>query len=138
MSRFLKITIEYEMEEYEMNEILTENNMKLSDFENEDEAYKYAAETTFNRGLGCSVELQEVIFMFSIHDWDSIYEYFYKQAMNDVPDEEYAHAYGKSQADLYYCPEQKRKQIEEKTDMTREQRKKQLKGNIQLTVIFTM
>ena len=52
MSRFLKITIEHEMEEYEMKEILTENNMKLSDFENEDEAYKYAAETTFNRGLG--------------------------------------------------------------------------------------
>ena len=57
MSRFLKITIEHEMEEYELKEILTENNMKLSDFENEDEAYKYAAETTFNRGLGCSVEL---------------------------------------------------------------------------------
>lgn len=57
MSRFLKITIEHEMEEYEMKEILTENNIKLSDFENEDEAYKYAAETTFNRGLGCSVEL---------------------------------------------------------------------------------
>ena len=43
--------------------------------------------------------------MFSVHDWDSIYEYFYEQAMNDVPDEEYAYAYGKSQADLYYCPE---------------------------------
>lgn len=43
--------------------------------------------------------------MFSVHDWDSIYEYFYEQAMNDVPDEEYAHAYGKSQADLYYCSE---------------------------------
>ena len=36
MSRFLKITIEHEMEEYEMKEILTENNMKLSDFENEE------------------------------------------------------------------------------------------------------
>ena len=80
MIRILKITIEHEMEDYEMKEILTENNMKLSDFENEDEAYKYAAETTFNRGLGCSVELQEVILMVSIHDSDSIYDYFYEQA----------------------------------------------------------
>lgn len=57
MGRFLKIAIEYEMEEEEMMEILAENKMELSDFENEDEAYKYAAETIFNRGLGCSVEL---------------------------------------------------------------------------------
>lgn len=30
------------------------------------------------------------------------------------------------------------KEFKEKKDMTREQRKKELKGNIQLTVIFTM
>lgn len=46
-----------------------------------------------------------MIFMFSIYDWDSIYEYFYEQAMNDIKDEDYAHAYGKSQADLYYTSE---------------------------------
>lgn len=57
MSKFLKIAIEYEMEEEEMKKILAENNMELTDFENEDEAYKYAAETIFNSGLGCSVEL---------------------------------------------------------------------------------
>ena len=86
MSKFLKIAIEYEMEEEEMKKTLAENNMELTDFENEDAAYKYAAETIFNSGLGCSVELQEVIFMFNIHDWDSIYEYFFEQAMNEVTD----------------------------------------------------
>ena len=105
MSKFLKIAIGYEMEEEEMKKILAENNMEPTDFENENEAYKYAAETTFNSGLGCSVELQEVIFMFNIHDWDSIYEYFYDQAMNEVTDEDYAYAYGKSQADLIYISE---------------------------------
>ena len=39
MSKFLKIAIEYEMEEEEMKKILAENNMEPTDFENEDEAY---------------------------------------------------------------------------------------------------
>ena len=43
--------------------------------------------------------------MFNIHDWDSIYEYFFEQAMNEVTDEDYAHAYGKSKADLIYISE---------------------------------
>ena len=50
--------------------------------------------------------------MFNIHDWDSIYEYIYEQAMNEVTDEDYAHAYGKSQADLIYISEWRSKWAE--------------------------
>ena len=50
--------------------------------------------------------------MFNIHDWDSIYEYFFEQAMNEVTDEDYAHAYGKSQADLVYISEWRSKWAE--------------------------
>ena len=65
--------------------------------------------------------------MFSIYDWDSIYEYFYEQAMNDIKDEDYAHAYITHQS----------KEIGDEK-MTRQQRKKQLKNNIELTIIYIM
>lgn len=54
MGKYLEITIGYEMEEDEMLDILNDNNMKLEEFENEDAAYEFAAETKFDYGLGCS------------------------------------------------------------------------------------
>lgn len=43
---------------------------------------------------------------YDIHDWDSIYDYFYDVSIEVYgTDEEYAHAYAKSQADLYYTSE---------------------------------
>lgn len=56
MGRFLNVTIGYEMEEEEMLKIIRENCMSKEEFETEDAAYEYAAETKFNYGAGVKVE----------------------------------------------------------------------------------
>lgn len=44
--------------------------------------------------------------MFDIHNWQSIYDYFYDVSRNTYGDsEEYAHLYATTQANLYYVAE---------------------------------
>lgn len=43
--------------------------------------------------------------MYDCYDWDSIFEYYHNQTMDNIRDEDYAYAYAKSQADLKYVSE---------------------------------
>lgn len=45
--------------------------------------------------------------MYDIHDWDSIYDYYYEQAVDyyGSENEDYNRAYARTQADLYYIEE---------------------------------
>ena len=74
--------------------------------------------------------------MFSIYDWDSIYEYFYEQAMNDIKDEDYAHAYGKSQADLYYTSESRNRRWKNDKATEKKAIKKQYWANYYIYNVF--
>ena len=52
----MTITIGYEMDENELNEILEELGLTINDFENEEDVYRFVVNHKFNYGLGCEVE----------------------------------------------------------------------------------
>lgn len=59
MSRFVNVTFGYEMDESTLLKILSENCMKLDDFESEQDAYVWAVETLFNYGCGCTATISD-------------------------------------------------------------------------------
>jgi hypothetical protein len=57
-TKYITITLGYEMSRNECERLLSEEGLSWNDFSSEDEAFREMAEKKFNFGLGCNAEIK--------------------------------------------------------------------------------